>query len=207
MLLLIYQAFVIIGVMQRTALLDEFLPCGFAVCSGEIHRLEVHFLKHVDEKIRHINMEGRTGCGTHNGKSLSAFGGKYVFLLLFIDTAGLLIQAAKIVHIIRRQSEYEAVLAGVDDCGGFPRDFLASHKVLDILGDNDLHTVILTDTLCQLEHEVQSNRELGIDEYMSLVDNNHNLSFQVISQVVIPVLDDLIIDIFQHQQHLCVGYG
>ena len=42
---------------------------------------------------------------------------------------------------------------------------------------------------------------------MCLIDDYYNLTVQLVFQVVIPVLDDLIIDILQYQKHLGVGNG
>ena len=42
---------------------------------------------------------------------------------------------------------------------------------------------------------------------MGLIDYNYDLTVQAVTQVVIPVLNDLIIDILQHQKHLRIGDG
>ena len=193
--------------MQLPAALDEFLPDLISLFPCEVDRLEFRILKHIHEKLRNIDMEGGTGCGTHDGEGLTALGRQDILLLLFIDPAGLLIQLAEVIHIIGCQTEYKAVLAGIDDGRRLPGNLLAAHEILDILGDDDLHTVVLTDTLRQLEHKVQRYRELCIDKNMGLIDNDYDLPLQVIPEIVIPVLDNLIIDILQNQQHLRVGYG
>ena len=71
-----------------------------------------------------------------------------LLLLHLIDTAGLCIQRTQVIHIVGCQSKDQTILAGIDDRRRFSCNFLAAHKVLDILGDHDLHTVVLTDTLC-----------------------------------------------------------
>ena len=96
-------------------------------------------------------------------------------------------------------------MAGIDDCRGLSRNLLGTDKVLDVLRDNDLHTVVLTDTLGELEHEVQRHRELRVDEHMRLVDHHHDLALAVILRIVIAVLDDFIVNVLEHQQHLRVG--
>ena len=130
-----------------------------------------------------------------------------LLLFVLIDASGVLVELHQILNVVGSQREDEGILAGVDDGRGLSGNFLAAHKVLDVLGDNDLHTVVFPDALCQLEHEVQSDRELGVDKDVGLVNDHHNLSMQTVFQVVIPVLDDLIVDVLEHQQHLGIGNG
>ena len=190
-----------------TALAHGLFPELGAIRAGKITALVILILEHGDHILRHSHLESGSTTGAHNGKGLPTGRRGDLLLLHLVDTAGLLIQLAQVLDVVGRQGEDEAVLAGVNDGRGLPGDLLAAHEVLDILGNDDLHTVILTDTLCQLEHEVQGHRELGIDEYVGLVDDHHYLALQAVLGVVVPVLDDLVVNILQHQQHLGVGNG
>ena len=51
-----------------------------------------------------------------------------------------------------------------------------SHKVLNVLGNDNLHSVILFDTLGHLVHEIQGHGILAVDKYMGPVDNDYNFS-------------------------------
>ena len=42
---------------------------------------------------------------------------------------------------------------------------------------------------------------------MGLIDHDYDLTVQTVSGIVFPVFDDLIVNIFQYQQHLRVGNG
>ena len=110
------------------------------------------------------------------------------------------------MHVVGRQGEDQAVLAGVDNSGGLPGQLLAAHKVLDVLGNDNLHAVVFPDALGQLKHEVQGQRVFGVDKYMGLVNYHDDLPAGLVFQVVLPVFDDLVVQVFQHQQHLGVGY-
>ena len=68
-----------------------------------------------------------------------------------------------------------------------------------------MHTVVLSDTLCQLIHKVQSHGILRIDENVRFVDCNDDPSVRVVLDVEIAVFDDLVIEPFEHQKHLRVG--
>ena len=185
----------------------DVLPCLRSAFAGKIPALVVSLLKHGGYFRRDLDVERRAARGTHDGKRLTARGRGNLILLDLVDAAGLFIELAEILNIIRRQREDKAVLAGVDDSGGLAGDLLAADKVLDVLGDHDLHTVVLADTLGQLEHKVQCDGKLGINEYMRLVDDHHDLAAQAIPCVVIAVFYDLVVDVFQHQQHLRVRDG
>ena len=108
------------------------------------------------------------------------------------------------MHIVGRQREDEAVLAGVDDGGGLSRQLLRADKILNVLRDDDLHTVVFTDTLCHLEHEVQCQWILRIDKNVGLVDDDNDLAVRIVTHIVLAVLDDLVVKIFEYHQHLRV---
>ena len=127
-----------------------------------------------------------------------------VVLLALIDRTGVLIEPDEVRHIVRREREDETVLARVDDRGRLAGQFLRAHKVLDVLRDDDLHAVVLTDTLRQLEHEIEGDRELLVDEHVRLVDDDHDLAVRLIGHVVLAVLDDLVVQPLQDEQHLGV---
>ena len=109
------------------------------------------------------------------------------------------------MHIIWRKSKNQRILTGIDNGRGFPGNLLTSHKIFDILCNNNLHTIILTDTLSQLKHEIQRKRILCVNKYMGLVDYHNNLPGCMVFFIVIPVFDNLIIQPLQHQQHLRIG--
>ena len=184
--------------MGLTAFCHKILPDLLSFLTGEIVTLKVHILEHIHNRRRHFDLEWGTGCGAHNGKCLTTLGTKNILLLLLVDSARLGIKPAQILHIIRCKTEYKAVLARIDDGRGFSCDLLASNKVLDILGNNNLHTVVLTDTLSKLKHEIKGNRELGVNEYMRLIYNNHNLTLQTIACIVVSVLDDFVVYVLEH---------
>ena len=154
-----------------------------------------------------IDQERAARIRTHDGKGLSARRLGDLLLFAFVDAAGFFVQFDQVLNVVRRQREDKAVLAGVDDGRRFSGDLLGSHEVLDVLRDDDLHTVVFTDALRQLEHEVQRDREFGIDEDVRFVDDDHDLPVQAVARVVIAVLDDLVVDVFKHEQHLRVCDG
>ncbi len=197
----------IIFFVKRTAFADKCIPSLRAFFSGEQFAFVVHILEHIDHIFRNFHFECGTGSRAHNCKCLASGSLCDLLLLALVDSAGLLIQSAKVGNIVRCKREDKTVLAGIDDCRGFTRNFLAADKVLNVLRNNDLHTVVLTDTLCQLEHKVKRDRIFRIDEDMGLVDNNHDLTIQFISCVIITVLDDLVVNVLQYQQHLRICNG
>ena len=100
------------------------------------------------------------------------------------------------MHIVGRERKDKGILTGIDNGGRFPCQLLRSHKIRDILGNDDLHTVILSDTLCQLVHKIQGNGILAVDKHMGFIDNDNNLPLRLIADVVIPVFDNLIVQPF-----------
>ena len=96
-------------------------------------------------------------------------------------------------------------MASVDDCRGLSYDVLASNEVLDVLRYDDLHTVVLSDTLCKLIHKVERYRVLRIDKHVRLVDCHDDLSVRVVFEVEITVFDNFIIKPFENEEHLRVG--
>ena len=196
-----------VEVVLLTALCHEVLPVLRTFLTIEVVGLVLLLLEHIDQRLGHFDLEGSTALGAHHGKRMTTGCGHDLILLDGVDAACLLIELAQIIHIVRRQTENKAVLAGIDDRSGFSGDLLAADKVLDILGNHDLHTVVLTDTLGKLEHEIQSDRELGVDENVRLIDHDHDLAVQTVLGVVITVLDDLVVHVLEHQEHLRIGDG
>ena len=101
--------------MKLTAFLNKLFPELLSFLSCEVNTLELLLLKHIYHELRNIDSEGGSGGGAHDGKCLASLCRKDILLLLFIDSTCLLIQTTEIIHIIRCQSEDEAVLAGIDD--------------------------------------------------------------------------------------------
>ena len=174
---------------------DKFLPILVAFLADKVLAHIVRLSKHLDYAAGNFNLECATGRRTHNGKGLSSRSRSDLLLLAFVDTACLLIEFTQVFDIIGRQCKNKAVLTSVNDRGRLSGNFFTANKVLDILCNHDLHTVIFTDTLCQLEHEIQRHREFCIDKDVRLINNNHDLTLKAIFCVIIPVFNDLVIDV------------
>ena len=159
----------------------------------------------MDHALAGLHAERGTAGRAHDRECLAARRLHDLLLLGFVDAARVLVQFDEILDVVRREGKNEAVLAGVDDRRGLAGDLLRAHEVLDVLRDDDLHTVILTDTLRQLEHEVQRDRVLRVDENVRLINDDHDLALEAVLHVVIAVFDDLVVDVLEHQQHLRVG--
>ena len=194
-------------VVGYAAAADEVLPVLRAALAGEIGALVVPLLKHFGDARIGRHLEGRAAGGAENGKGLPSGGLDDLLLLHLVDAAGLLVQRDQILHIVGRKGENKAVLAGVDDGGGFAGQLLGADEVLDVLGDDNLHTVVFPDALCKLEHEIQGDGEFGVNEHVGFVDDHDDLAVGAVFQIVVPVLDDLVIQILQNQKHLCIGDG
>ena len=194
-----------VGQIPLSAHAYKVLPCSRTFCTGVISALKILVLEHIHHIFRNFHPESGPAVSAHDCECLTAGRLDDLLLLALIDPAGLLIQLAQVMHVVGCQCKDKAVLAGVDDGRGLSGNLLTSHKILDILRDNNLHSVVLTDTFCQLEHEVQRNWELGVNKYMRLVDHHHNLPVQSVFRIIITVLDDLVIYVFQNQQHLRIG--
>ena len=190
--------FTMVFLCNFTAVTYEIFPVCGACLSGKIAALIFLVLEHLHNIFRYFHTEAGTACRTQNGKRLSSCGGCNLILFAFVNSARLLIQCAQILHIVGRQRKDKAVLAGIDDGGGLPRYFLAAYKVLDILGDDNLHTIVFTDTFRKLEHEIQCNRELRVDEYMGFINGNYYFAVCMVFRVVIPVFDNFVINVLQH---------
>ena len=157
-----------------TASCHNVLPRLFSSLSAEIATPIISIMEHRHNILRHFHQECGAACGTHHREDLTSRCRSNLLLLHLVDTAGLFIELAQILNIVGCQRENKAILAGIDDCSGLARNLLASHKVLDVLGNYNLHTIVLTDPLGKLEHKVQCNRELCIDKHVGLIDYNYN---------------------------------
>ena len=192
---------------QGAAARHKILPDGFAILAGEVFALHISPLKQPGQLLRRLHPEGRAAGGAHDREGLPPGRLDDLLLLALIDAARVGVELHQVLHIVGRQGKDKAVLTGVDDGRGLAGDLLRPHKVLDVLRNDDLHPVIFTDALGQLEHEVQRDGELVVDKDVGLVDDHHDLPVQAVFCVVIPIFDDLVVDIFEHQQHLGVGDG
>ena len=186
---------------------DKVLPDRRAVLSGKVPADELPVLEHVDHAFAGFHAEGGAARRAHDRERLSARRLHDLLLLALVDAARVLVELDKVLNVVRREGEDKAVLAGVDDGCRFSGIFLGADKVLDVLRDDDLHTVVLADALRQLEHEVERDGVLGVDKNVGLVNDHHDFALETVLCVVVPVLDDLVVDVFEHQQHLGVGDG
>ena len=192
-------------VVVNTAVRDKVLPVFRALFSDKVLADELLVLEHMDHARPRLHAEGGTAGRTHDRERLPARCLHDLFLLVLVDAARILVKLHEILNVVRGKREDKAVLAGVDDRRGFSRDLLAADEVLDVLRDYDLHTVVLTDTLGELEHKVQRDGVFRVNKDVRLVDDDHDLAFEAVFHVVVAVLDDLVIDVFEYQQHLRVG--
>ena len=98
---------------------------------------------------------------------------------------------------------HDAKLLILDEATG-GLDPLVRDEILDILRNDNLHTVVLSDTLCKLIHKVERNRVFFVDENVRLVYYNDNFSVRLVKNVIVAVFDNLVVEVFQHEKHLRV---
>ena len=131
-------------------------------------------------------------------------------MFFFVDASRLFVKLDKVVDVVWRKREYQRILASIDNRCGLAFDFLRPHKIGKVLGDDDLHSPIFSDTFCHLRHEIKRDWIVWIDEKVRLVNRDDDFTIVgfvalVILGVEIFVVYDFVVQISEHQKHLGIG--